>query len=497
MSTREAVSTRVFAAWSRRWPYLVVSAAFAVSRLFYRFVFDVRFDTRPAEEFIQYIGPWFVEHDFFRSLLYLHQQPPLQNLLTGGCVKLFGAPLGFEILHAVYVGCGATVALGIVQVTLRLGVPRAIAVGFAALYAVSPVTVFYENWLFYHEPVAALQVLSLLALLRYYRLGTFGAGLLFFALVATSALFYSLFAPVLVLVGLALFVRPPLAADGRQAARARLVLALAIPLAALGLDRARTRILVGHDQGAAYFWMNLAVKTFDGMRPGRRALLVEGGQISRAPELMLFSRPLSEYDKNLRIAHMPTGVPLLDLEYAPDGSLNAHPLEKVLIAESFYKKDALYLFLHAPDAYWRSVFEALTQSYFHSPLDYDKSISSPNRDKLSAFVEKTNVVFLPDKEGVQRVLVVLLPLAFLYGLHRVLGARGVLESERSTAAVIVCMLVVVSSVTLATVAISFGDFCRYRYNLDPYSLILLSLLATDVAEGARRALRSRRPTLAR
>jgi hypothetical protein len=496
MSTLGAVSARVFAALSPRWPYVVVSLAFLLSRILYRVTFDVRFDTSPVEEFIQYIGPWFVEHDFLRSLLYLHQQPPLQNLLTGGCVRLFGAPLGFEILHAVYVLSGATVALGVLHVMIRLGVHRAIAASFVVLYAVSPVTVFYENWLFYHEPVAALHVLALLALLRYYRLGTFGAGLTFFALLAASALFYSLFAPVLVFVGLALFVRPPLA-DGRKAARTRLAVALAIPLAVVGLDRARTRILVGHEQGAAYFWMNLAVKTFNDMRPGRRDLLIESGEISRAPQLMLFSRPLSEYDKDLRVPHAPTGVPLLDLEYAPDGSLNAHALEKVLIAESFYKRDALYLLRHAPDAYWRSFFEALTQSYFHSPLDYDESISSPNRDNLSAVVERTNIVFLPDQARVQRVLLVLLPLALLYGLHRLLGSRGVLESERSTGAVIVCSLVVVSAVTLETAAISFGDFCRYRYNLDPYYLILLSLLATDFAERARRALRDRPAAFAR
>ena len=181
----------------------------------------------------------------------------------------------------------------------------------------------------------------------------------------------------------------------------------------------------------------------------------------------------------------------------PTDLLNAHALEKVLIAESFYKRDALYLLRHAPDAYWRSFFEALTQSYFHSPLDYDESISSPNRDNLSALVERTNIVFLPDQARVQRVLLVLLPLALLYGLHRLLGSRSVLESERSTGAVIVCSLVIVSAVTLETAAISFGDFCRYRYNLDPYYLILLSLLATDFAERARRALRDRPAAFAR
>jgi len=489
MTASETIPASFLALLSRRWPYIVVSVAFTASQVFYRLVFDIRFDTTPVRVFIQYIDPWFVEHDFLRSLLYLHQQPPLQNLLTGGCVRIFGASLGFRVLHAAYLVFGLATALAMLHAMLRLGVVRAIAVASAALYTMSPATVAYENWLFYHAPVAALQLLSLVALLRHYRFGTFGSGLACFGLLATSALFYGLFGPLLlVLLALALILRPPRMIDGQRSPRTRVLLAMAIPLCVLLLDKARTRFFVGHNQGDAFLWMNLAAKTYNAMRPGERQLVVQRGEIIRFPRLMLFSVPLSEYD-DLRIPHEPTGVPLLDLESTPDGSVNAHALEKVLIAETFYREDALYLLQHYPRAYLRSVFDALTREYFYSPLDYDQIIPSPNRDKLKAFTAMADVPFLPDVRGVQRVLVFLLPLTFVYGLYRVLGGRGALESGRSTVAAISFMLLVIAYVTFATAAVSSGDFNRYRYNIDPFYVILFSLLATDCAERGVHALR--------
>ena len=55
-------------------------AVFVVSRLLYRVAFGVRLDVSPVRYFIQYVDPWFVEHDFVRSILHLHHQAPLQNL---------------------------------------------------------------------------------------------------------------------------------------------------------------------------------------------------------------------------------------------------------------------------------------------------------------------------------------------------------------------------------------------------------------------------------
>ncbi len=476
------------ALWSRYWPYVVTATVFAASRIAYCRVLSLGFDTTPPAYFMQYISPWFIQRDFLRSVLYLNQQAPLQNLLVGGCERIFGTPAAFAVLYVLYMVVGFTIALSILHVMLRLGVSRAIATASAALYTASPVTAYYEGWLFYHAPVAAIQLLSLVALLRYYRRGTLGAGILCFGLFVLSGLFYANYGPlVLVAIGMALVVRPPRPDRGGISARTRLVAALMIPLCVLGIDRAKTRLLVGHNQGDAYLWMNFAVKTYDGMRPGERQVLEDGGQISHFRGSVMFSGPLSFLDPSMRIPHPPTGVPILDVESPPGGQVNAHSLEKLLIAETIYKKDAKYLLAHAPLAYVRSFLDALTHAYFESPMDYDPSLRSANRDNLQPIVDKTNKLFLPAPDGTERLLVVLLPLLFLYGVYRVTGARGSLESERSIAGAISFMLVLMVYVTFAMTAVAVGDFQRYRYNLDPFYVILFALLVTDVVERVTRA----------
>jgi hypothetical protein len=503
MMPLRAIAARRIAALGRSWPYLALGVVFAASRTAYRLVLGIRFDPTPVRVFIQYINPWFVQHDFLRSVLHLHQQPPLQNVLTGGCLRLFGTPLAFTVLSGLYHLLGLTVALAMLHAMLRLGVLRTVAVVAAGLYAVSPVTVCYENWLFYHLPVAALHLLALGALLRYCRTGAFGAALSCFGLFAAGSLFHALYHPLLlVVIAGALVVRPPVAnrVPASRRPRATILLALAIPLFALIVDKTRTRVLVGHDQGDAFLWDNLAIKTFDALRPGERGLLVQKGLVSRAPQVVPFSSALSAYDEDLRVAHPATGVPLLDLEYTPDGAVNAHAIENVLIAETFYKKDALYLLRHRSEAYWRSVLEALSSGYFASSLAYDQSLVSPNRLRLQAIARATDALFLPAADGTQRLLVVVLPLTFVYGLYRLLGGRGRLESERSVVAALSYMLPIIAYVTVATTMVSFGDFSRYRFNIDPFYVILFALLVTDGLERAaslrRRAwaaLQSRRP----
>ena len=466
--------------WLAHWPYVAVTLVYAASRLVYRFGLRVPFDYSPVYTFVQYLDPWFVEHDFWRSLLYLHQQAPLQNLLTGGCIRVFGTPAAFVVLDSIYVALGLATILGMLHSMLRLGAARAIAAVFTAIYAASPVTVFYQSWLFYHAPVVALLTLSLVALLRYYRIGAFGAGLLFYGLFATASLFYAMLNPLLlVAVTLVLLVRPPSSDPRCKSPRARMLLALCIPLCVLGLDKAKTQVLVGHSQGGELLWVNLAVKTFYEMRPTDRDELVGRGLIPIVPQPAFLSIAPSTYGA-LQIPHRSTGIPLLDMESTPDGELNPHSLEIVLIAEKYYKEEAIALLRLASDAYWRSVLRALTRDYFSSPLDYDPTIASANRDQLRVLDRKVEALLLADRDGTQRLLWIALPAILLYGIYRVLGARAWLESERSTVAAISCLLVVITYVTLVTTFVSDGDFSRYRFNVDPFYVILFGLMTTDL-----------------
>ena len=244
----------------RYWPYGVVAIAFIAARWVYRNFVGIDFDTSPTTFYVQYLDPWFIEHDFARSLLYLHHQGPLLNLLVGGAIRLLGQAHAFQLLEALYTCFAFGTVLGLLHVCLRLGVRKPIAIVACALYALSPTTVVYENWLFYHTPVALCLVLSVCALIHYHRVGSFRAALLFFSLIATAALFRSIYGPLFLIAALALlWLRPPLK-ETQIAARKTLLKAAAVPLALLILNGTKPWLLTGHGYGETILWGNLATK---------------------------------------------------------------------------------------------------------------------------------------------------------------------------------------------------------------------------------------------
>jgi hypothetical protein len=86
------------------------------------------------------------------------------------------------------------------------------------------------------------------------------------------------------------------------------------------------------------------------------------------------------------------------------------------------------------------------------------------------------------------LLMVGLPLAVLYGFHRVRGPRARRESERSSVAAFLYMLLAIVYVTGTTVLVSYGEFNRYRFDIDPFYLVLSVLLLRDIGRVARRCI---------
>jgi hypothetical protein len=62
----------------RRIRLLFLAAAFVLSRLLYNVV-GILFDAEPLKFYLQYIDPHLLRTEFWRSIYYLEQQPPLFN----------------------------------------------------------------------------------------------------------------------------------------------------------------------------------------------------------------------------------------------------------------------------------------------------------------------------------------------------------------------------------------------------------------------------------
>jgi len=459
------------------WPYLVIALVFTAARAVYRYAFGIQFDSTPVSFYIQYIDPWFIANDFARSLLHIHHQAPLQNLLVGVALRLFSPAQAYLALEVIYVCLALAIVLGLVHAMLRLGVRPWVAVITTSLYAIAPTTVLYENWLFYHIPVTFCLVLSLVFLLRFYRLGNRRAAFLCFAAIATAALFRSTLGPLFFAATVALAMLHPPIALARGSARRTILRAAAIPFIVLLLNTFKPFLLTGYGYGEALFWGNLAQKISEALPPVERQRLLNEGTISRASSIFCLT-DLNDFG-SLRVPHKPTGVPLLDLDRAPSGRWNAHAIEYLLLARKYYKPDATYLITHYPGVYIKSVWNALSW-YASSPSKDGMLPWTQNFLRLQDLLETVNRWGGKDKDDRLLALVIGLPLTWAYAAYRLFRRRARRGSQPTSVAAIAYMLLTISYVTCVAILVSWGDFSRYRYEIDPFYLVLFALLLSDV-----------------
>jgi hypothetical protein len=465
-------------------PYVFTAACFVLSRHIYRQTYGVRLDSSPVDLFLQYIDPWFMKHDLWRSLLYLHHQAPLQNLLVALPLKFWETDRAYWVLDVVYVALGLTTVLALLHAMLRLGARPLVAAFVSSLYAINPTTVLYENWLFYHLPVTCCLILSLVALMRYHRHGTFASALLFFGTITIAALFRSTLSPIfLSMVVLLLLLRPATLTRPAHSARWLVLRAAALPLLILSLNAARPSLLIGYGYGEALAAGNLVSKIFVELPPVERQRLVSEKLVSPLVTTFCLAdlRDFGQY----RMAHPPTGVPLLDMERAPDGRGNAHALEYLQIARKYYEPDAMYLLKHEPGTYLKAVGRAF-QRYTAACTTDMWLPQSRNFARLEEWVRRVDGWFLPQAWGGLLVLSIALPLLAVFGIYRVLSANDRSYSQRGQQLGIAYMLLTIVYVTLLTTMVSFGDFSRYRYDLDPFYMTLLSLMLSELLSTVRK-----------
>lgn len=470
------------------WPYLAFVVVFTASRMIYRGAYGVRFDGSPLFYFIQYVDPWFFEHDFLRTVLYLTQQAPLPNFIIGLAWLGLGPSYWTIALDAIFLFSGLTIGFSLLSSLESLGVRRVVAFPLVCAFLVTPIEVVYETWLFYHVPVAALMTSALAALLRFYRTGTLRAGFTFFALLALVALVRNVYGAVwLGAIAAGVFVVPPLVAPRGQRARLVVVKAALIPLAVLFANNAKTSLLVGRGFGDAAIWTNIVWKIWDQIPEGERRRLAAEGKVSDS----VIYEPFQGIDqmKGMRLTPEPTGVPILDMTLLPHGRENIHALEYLLIAEKYYKPDGKLLLKEYPMGYVASVRHALFDWYLSSP---SRDIVLPrlrNAKKLEKLNRRFNRLLGRQPAGYLTAAKVGIPLLLCYGVYRLLRLRARLASERSTVAAILFMLLTISYAAVGTTLISYADFSRYRFDVDPFYFVLLVLVLAQIGARALRELR--------
>ncbi len=464
-------------------PLACVAVAFLASRLAY-FAIGIRFDAVvPLAGFWQFIDPTLLRDDLWRSVWYVHSQPPLFNVFLGLVLK--GFPWHeIAAFQAIYAAMGLALAVSVCLLLGRLGVPGALRTVLAILFSVSPPCILHENWLFYDYPVMLLLVLAALALHRFASGGRALDGAVFFSLLACAVLTRSLFHP----VWFALVV----AAVGLGQRRAWKVVAAAScgPFLLVLSWYAKNLAVFGSFVGSTWVGMNFAdITTLQVPRPEREAL-VRAGVLSPFALIPTF-RPLWAYRGLLPDAG-PTGVPVLDREAKLSGAPNLNHVAYIAVSRA-YLRDALAVLRRHPGAYARGMVDAYLR-YFIPATDHDWLAG--NREKIAA-LDHIYRVGVCGRFGSGRwaaspeagadmsygrkllntglFLLVGCPALFVYGLLATRRAFAQPE-ERARALTLLFLCLTIAYVTVAGNALEVGENFRNRFTLAPFYLALLGLL---------------------
>lgn len=343
------------------WVSILLGVIFCLSRILYGSA-GVRFDASTITRTWHFIDIYLLKNDLWRSIYYLHTQPPLMNLLTGIGLQLFPNSYAWIFLAFFFLG-GLLLTLAIYSLGNRLGFPKLLSAALAAWFAVSPATVVFENYYFYTYPTAIFLTLSALFFARFLEHKRPLDGILFSTLLAANALTWSLFHILwlAVCLGLAAFL---LKADRRK-----VFWLLPAFLLVFGWY-AKNKLF--YDSFTASTWAGLNLfKTVTTDIPEKvRKQWIKQGLVSDLALVPPYRSP------DVYLEHFPntptTGIALLDDINMSNGYRNQHHLSYVYAAKR-YTQDALRMVRLAP-SYYLGILPRSAYVYFHSASDYEHTL---------------------------------------------------------------------------------------------------------------------------
>jgi hypothetical protein len=352
--------------------YLYVALAHVASRAAF-YLAGGAFDIFTVETHWQFLDPRQLETNLGASILNLHAQPPLLNLLYGLFAKLSPSDGGAALAAAFFLLLGVATSVGIYHLAARLGAGR-IAIVLAALYIANPASVLFESYFFYPHVVAASLCLAAVALDRYlttdrvWWVAGFFASLTAVAMTRSSYHLVWLFLIALLAVALL---------PGR-----RTVVAVAGAVALVVAGGWYAKNLARFDTFTASSWMgmNLTRAISIGMSEEQVERLVQEGRVATIYRVVPFSS-VDAYAPYVELPP-PTGVPVLDEPRKASGVTNFNHLAYVAISKDYQasslrllaaeptllvesQPDAWALYFQPTSQYFRFVREVFRRGGFH------------------------------------------------------------------------------------------------------------------------------------
>jgi hypothetical protein len=457
--------------------------SFIVSRCIYYWM-GVRFDTGPLPFYWQIIDPALLRDALWQSLLYLRTQPPGLNLYIGATMHLFPGHF-VAALQAISLGLGLVLTVCLFLLLDRLRVGRPLVLLITIVCVVSPVTVLYEDWLFYEYPIAVLFCVSALFLHRYASKRRLVDGIVLFsslALLGLLRVFYNVlwFSMMVALIAYAL-----------PHYRRRTVLCAAGPAAILMMSWLKTLVLFGlwlpgSDVQSA---LNLVSIASLGLPQRVLAGMASTGKIS--PLSLRGVDRLADADL-VDIVPMPpkTGIPILDERLKSTGNINQDSLWMAAVAIRLHK-DALAILRAHPEAALSNI--VLNTRRYFLPADAGWPFDGrqqPNRRLLSGTLDVFDLILAGKRPGHNDAWISFfaMPCVVWFGFRRsACWLKRIIRHPYSNARNLTIGFAAGNIVYAAAVGIlvSCGDQNRYAFEVFPLYTILLGSLTVFVARRVR------------
>ncbi len=374
----------------------------------------LRFDTGNLDFYWQIIDPVLLRDDLWRSLLYLRTQLPGFNLYLGSVMHLFPGHLE-AAFHATYLALGLVLSICLFLLLDRLRLNRLIALLIAIVCSVSPVTLLYENWLFYEYPLAVLFCIAALFLHRYASSHNRLDGILFFSSLASIALLRVVYHLMWfwMIVAVLIYVLPRY--------WRRTFLCAAAPGTLLSLVYLKSLILFGLfvPGSDVYGATNLAYLTRFSLPQEALESMVKKGAVS---PILLHD---VEDDEVVQVIPLPpkTGIPILDQRLKSTGNINMDSLWMAAVGRQL-RRDGLALLRAYPYVALETIRGNVAQYFLPADTDFPfVSGPCPNRELLSPSLKVFDLVVSGKDPGGDYAFLSYLTLPVLLGFGLWRSAR--------------------------------------------------------------------------
>ncbi len=321
-----------------------------------------RFDADNLTSWMQIADVALLRADLWRTLWYLHSQPPLFNLIVGLALR-FG-PAGFPWAVGLFYGAVTFGGILAAHALLRdlTGRPS-LALTIAAALCLAPAPLLYAQKLYYDGLVPWLLCAALWGLHDGLQRRSVARLSLGFAMLAAVVLLRSMIHPI---VFVAVFGAYLLFAAG---ARWRVVAAAIVPAAAIGAVLLKNLLLFGSAGLSSWAPLNIDHTTVDRLPPALRARMIADHRLSRLAVIDGLSPP-DAYLAMLPPAP-PTGEPSLDAVRKSTGDYNWNHIVYTRLGK-VRTQDALAALKADPAAF--AAVLATSAYHFHRPASEFKGL---------------------------------------------------------------------------------------------------------------------------